>query len=505
MSTSSFMARAYNAWRAILNPISNLVEHELAQDRAQRDPDERIPTKRQYEMSRYAAVGLENRVRKSSARRAAMSKRLLAAKASADAADKAITDFAQSPAVVEARERAATFRADHPLHEERLTFRGARVPTWARIALEAAIIVADWGVWFTLLTVGSGLSFTKMASPTDPTKVYNPEWFIAHPIEWGTAFVVPTIAAIITLVVGKIAARLWAQSAALRMHPERAKDLAVRISRWKLGGWGAAIIVLGAALYLVAAHTFMEFADELGWLIGAPWALIPLGVFLVERYGRDPIGEVDAIILGTAAQVESRKESLTAALMRAEDVWRGAWTAYDDLLRTIIDGASGDLNLYDQLMAHADAVSGHGQHLAPISTGAEPIVGRTIAAREETSDSPARAIPVVLEVQRGLITKVAPWVTKQIELDIQVLTDCRPPIDSGATRSARITRRFETAYEAARKSVAERAAARAEVGREEATTAQESASDADATPEAPNAGISDESLDRLLAEEAAAQ
>ena len=449
MRTHTLVARITNAWRAIVNPTSTTIEHELSQDRAPFDPDEVNPTKGQIEASRSAAIGLEWRVRKASRRRENMSAQLQAAKAGADAADKALVDLASSPVVAEVRTRAATLRTNHPLREERTSFRAVHLPKWMRVAIECIIIIADWGVWFTLLTIGTGLSFTKMAGPTDPTKIYNPDWFIAHPTEWITAFVVPTFAALFTLAVGKLAARRWAQYAAQSDHSERAGEIGAPISRKERRRWAAALVLLGIGLYLVAAMTFGEFADSLAWLIAAPWAVIPLSVFLVERYGQDPIADVDALILLPAARIEQQKEECTAALMRAEDAWRAVWTKYDGLLREIIDGASGDLNLFEQLMMRAHARTGLGRPLAPIGVGAAPVTGRGIASPAVSAETPSRPTPVVLEAQRGLVTRVAPWITKQIELDLQLLNDCRPPIDSAAERTARITQRFEHAYAAA--------------------------------------------------------
>ena len=458
MSVIKLVARVHNAVRAILNPTATVVEHELSEDRATRDPSERIPTKRQYETSRTGAVGMEVRVRKTKGKRAGFSRQLQASKAAADAAEKQLVDFASSPNVVEVRERAAQLRNKHPLHEERVAFRGVRVQRPIRLVIEAVVIIADWGVWFTLLMIGMSLSFTKMASPTDPTKVYNPEWFTAHPAEWVTAFVVPTFAALVTVIVGKLAARRWAQRAALLDHPERTKELAAHIPPRELVIWIAALAALSVGLYFVAVATFTQSADELGWVIGTPWAVIPLTVFLVERYGHDPIAEVDAIILTPAASVETQKDQLTARLMQAEDTWRQVWTTYDDLIREIIDGASGDLGLWEQLYMRADANSGNGNPLAPIGAGAQPAVGRVISAAAGTGEIPARAVPVVLEAQRGLITEVAPWITKQIEQDIQMLAECRPPIDGGDERSARVVNLFEEAYVAAVTKTAARAA-----------------------------------------------
>lgn len=449
MRTHTLVARTANAWRAITNPSITTVEYELAQDRAARDPEEHLATKGQYAPSTDATNGLGWRARRSNRRRARASALLQAAKAKADAADKGIVDFASSPVVQEARERAETLREEHPLHEERLSFRGIHLPKWMRIATEAIIIVADWGVWFSLLVTGMGLSFTKMASPTDPTKVYNPEWFIAHPAEWVTAFVVPTFAAMFTLAVGKLAARRWAQHAAQKQHPERADDLATPVPVWERVAWAAALAALGAALWFVAAQAFSAFADELGGLIAAPWAVIPLGVFLVERYGQDPIARVDDLILRSAAGVESEKERLTSALMRAEDEWRATWTTYDDMIRELVDGASDDIRLFEQIMMRADARSGIGMALAPIADGPLPLVTQRVTAPTVATGQPPRPTPVVLEAQRGLRTEIAPWVTKQLELDLQVLTDCRPPIDGEAERTERITKRFEEAYAAA--------------------------------------------------------
>lgn len=458
MSVIKFVARVHNAVRAILNPTATVVECELTEDQATRDPVERIPTKRQYEKSRNAAVGLEIRVRRTGGKRARFSRQLRSSTAAADVAVKRLVDFAASPKVVEVRERAAKLRDNHPLHEERVAFRGVRVQKPVRLAIEAVVIIADWGVWFTLLMIGMSLTFTRMASTTDPTKVYNPEWFIAHPAEWVTAFVVPTFAALVTLVVGKLSARRWAQRAAQLDHPERATELAAEILPRELRIWVVALAALSVGLYFVAVATFSQSADELGWVIAAPWAVIPLAVFLVERYGHDPIAEVDAIILIPAANVEAQKEQLTTALMQAEDAWRQVWTSYDVLIREIIDGASGDLNLWEQIYMRADANSGNGNPFAPISAGVQPVVGRTITAPVSEGETPARAVPVVLEAQRGLVTEVAPWITKQIEQDIQILAECRPPIDGGDERSARVTDLFETVYAAAVAKTAARAA-----------------------------------------------
>ena len=449
MRTHTLVARIANAWRAITNPSVTTMEHELAQDRAARDSEEHLPTKRQYASSTDATNGLGWGARRSDRRRARASAQLQAAKAKADAADKSIVDYASSPVVQEVRERAETLRQEHPLHEERLSFRGIHLPKWMRIATEAIIIVADWGVWFSLLVTGMGLSFTKMASSTDPTKVYNPEWFIAHPAEWVTAFVVPTFAAMFTLAVGKLAARRWAQYAAQKQHPERADDLATPVPVWERWGWMAALVVLGAGLWFIAAQAFSAFADELGGLIATPWAVIPLGVFLVERYGQDPIAKVDDLILRSAADVESQKERLTSALMQAEDEWRATWTTYDDMIRELIDRASDDIRLFEQILMRADARSGAGLALAPIADGPLPLVTQSVTEPTVATGQPPRPTPVVLEAQRGLRTEIAPWVTKQIELDLQVLTDCRPPIDGEAERTERITTRFEEAYAAA--------------------------------------------------------
>lgn len=449
MTINKFVARVHNAVRAILNPTATVVEYELSDDSATRDPDERIPTKRQYETSRAGAAGLEIRAKNTKSKRTAFTRQLQAAKAAADGAHKRLVDFANSPSVVETRERAAELRDKHPLHEERVTFRGVHLTKPVRLIIEAVVVVADWGVWFTLLMIGMSLSFTKMASPTDPTKVYNPEWFIAHPAEWVTAFVVPTFAALVTLIVGKLAARRWAQRAALLDHPERALELAADIPKRELAIWMGALGALSVGLYLVAVATFAQSADELGWLIGAPWAVIPLTVFLVERYGHDPIAEVDALILAPAANVEVQKERLTTGLMQAEDNWRQVWTSFDGLIREVIDGASADLNLWEQIYMRADANSGNGNSLAPIGSGAQPVAGRVITYPVADAEKPSRAVPVVLEAQRGLITEVAPWITKQIEQDIQMLADCCPPIDGEGDRSTRVTGLFETAYAAA--------------------------------------------------------
>lgn len=506
MSTSSFMARMHNAWRAIFNPTANAVEHELTADGAERHTDERIPTKRQFEKSRSGSVGLEIRVRQTDRQREALRNAVLKAKAAADAAFQRLMDFASSPVVVEVRERAAKFREEHPLHEERRTFRSVRLPRWARNVIETVIVVADYGMLFGFLLVGLGLSFTKMASATDPSPVFNPEFFIAHPAEWVTAFALPVIPALLVLAMAKFGGRNWAIFAAAKKHPERAADLAVEMNPWERFKLAAPIVGLTFAAvgyYLLAGNYLSQFADELGWVLGVLWLIFPLAAFLVEMYKHDPLAEVDALILQSAAQLEAQKEQLTAALMSAEDAWRISWTSYDDLIREIIDGASGDLQLFDQLYMRADTNSGHGKVLAPISDGAQPLVGRAITPPKVSTESPARAIPVVLEAQRGLITEVAPWITKQIEQDIQTLSDCRPLIDVGEARTARITARFETAYEAAVKKREERKSgiwpAAAAAAPAETTTAEpEAIDDVDE--------ISDDTLDRLLAdEEAAAQ
>ena len=87
--------------------------------------------------------------------------------------------------------------------------------------------------------------------------------------------------------------------------------------------------------------------------------------------------------------------------------------------------------------------------LAPIADGPLPLVTQRVTAPTVTTGQPPRPTPVVLEAQRGLRTEIAPWLTKQLELDLQVLTDCRPPIDGEAERTERITKRFEEAYAAA--------------------------------------------------------
>ena len=449
MTTSSFMARLHNAWRAILNPMANAVEHELTEDRAERHADERIPTKRQYEESRHGSAGLEVRVKQTNSKREAMSKDLQAKKAGTDAADKALIDFATLPHVAEVRERAAKLREEHPLHAERRTFRAVTLPRWARSVIETVIVIADYGMLFGFLLVGLGLSFTMMASATDPTPVFNPGFFMAHPAEWVTAFALPVIPALLVLTMAKFGGRNWAVFAAVKKHPERAADLAVEMNAWERLKLTAPILglTLGAVgYYLLAANYLSQFADELGWVLGLLWLIFPLAAFLVELYKHDPVAEVDTLILQSAAQVEAQKERLTAALMVAEDAQRAAWTSYDDLIRETIDGASGDLQLFDQLYMRADANSGRGNPLAPISDGAQPLVGRRITPPTVSTDSPARALPVVLEAQRGLTTEVAPWITKQIELDIQTLLDCRPLIDVGDARTARIITRFEAAY-----------------------------------------------------------
>ena len=500
MSTSSFMARLHNAWRAIFNPTANAVEHELTADHAERHPDERIPTKRQYEKSRNGSVGLEIRAKQTDSKRAAMSKDVQSKKAGADAADKRLIDFAKSPYVVEVRERAAKFREEHPLHEERRTFRSVKLPRWARNVIETVIVIADYGMLFGFLLVGLGLSFTKMSSATDPTPVFNPEFFIAHPAEWITAFALPVIPALLVLAMAKFGGRNWAIYAAAKKHPERAEDLAVEMNGWERFKLAAPIVGLTFAAvgyYLLASNYLSQFADELGWVLGVLWLIFPLAAFLVELYKHDPLAEVDAVILQSAAQVEAQKEQLTASLMSAEDAWRASWTSYDDLIREIIDGASGDLQLFDQLYMRADANSGRGKLLAPISDGAQPLVGRAITLPKGSTESPARAIPVVLEAQRGLVTEVAPWITKQIEQDIQTLNDCRPPIDSGDARTARITERFEEAYAAA---VKKRDAHKSGIATHEAAPSPAESVSAESGDLAVDE-ISDDTLDRLLADE----
>ena len=453
MSANSLVARVTNLWRAMFNPTATAVEYELSRDRSPRHPDGDLPTPLEYGDSRRGAVGLEVRVRKTDRKRADFSRKLQEAKGRADVALKQIIDLARAPFTAEALERAARLREHHRAHAQRLSFRGVRLPKWVRIIVEATVLIADYGVWFTLLMVGMGLSFTKMRSASDPTKVYNPDWFLAHPMEWITAFVVPLLAALLTLAIGKLAGRRWAQYTAMSTHPERADEVRVRISRFELWGvWASALVLLGVALYFVAAMTFTQFADELGWLIGAPWALIPLGIFLVERYGQDPIAELDELVLHTAAEVESRREELEKSLFAAEDAWRAVWTSYDDLLREVIDGANSDLNFFDQTHMWAIAKSENSWPFAPISDSAQPLSGRAIDAATTSAEDRLRAEPVVLEQQRGLRTRVAPWITKQIELDIQLLADCRPAIDSGEARAARVSGYFDTAYAAQKSS-----------------------------------------------------
>jgi hypothetical protein len=438
------VARVRNALDAIFRPSISVVESALVADRAQRDPQGVLPTNAEYSESIKAAAGLSARVRRLRRRLAGLQRQVLATKAGADVADKNIVDFAESPEVIAVRTRAAALRSSHPQHGERLAFRKVTLQPWMRVAIAVIVIVADWGVWFKLMTIAFALSFTKPASASDPTPVYNPEWFLGHPAEWVAAFVVPTLMAFFTLKVARIAGRDGAQRAALASHPERAEEIGMDIPprRRQLAVLGLVLLTIG--LYIAAGVTFMQSADELGWLAAVPWIVIPVAAYLVERFGHDAMQEIDDLILKSAAEVESRRQKLDAALMRAEDDWRLAWNGLDAELRQILDAASGDLALFEQILTRAHSRTDSGPVFAPMLEPAAAVVATT-----QDGENPARPAPVVLEAQRGLVTRFAPWLTKEIEQHVQVLADCRPPIDGGAERSARIASRFTVVNEAA--------------------------------------------------------
>lgn len=451
MGTTSFTARVRNALDNLFRPSVAVVESALIQDNAERHPQEQQPTKRQWSESVKAALGLLVRVLRTARKRRHLRAELRSAASTHDLALKTYLDQAASLGYIEARQRDEKLRAVHPLHEERLTFRQVRIPKWMSRVVEPIVIISDWGVWFGLFLVGEGLSFTKPTSATDPTPSYDPQWFLANPAGWAMAFAVPPLMAFGGLGIVRVASRVWAQHAALKKHPERAADfepgdhLRIRLL------WLAGVLVASVTFYLVAARAFAENLGShasLAGLIAIPWAAAPWIAFLVRRFGQDPIAEVDDLILGTAEKAADTRRQNAERVVGAVDKWRASFDNLDDLTRANIDGASADLYLFDQIHMRADSKSGLGMALAPTTT-TEPVTAQGDPLATNSATEPRRASPVSLKPQRGLTTKVAGWITTQIEQDIDTLNDYRPPVDHSEARIDRLNAQFENAYQAA--------------------------------------------------------
>ncbi|MBX3089870.1 MAG: hypothetical protein KF772_04725 [Cryobacterium sp.] len=444
MSLLSSVAKLRSGLDAILRPSVSVAEYEIVQDKAQRDPQEIDPTKGEFAQGAKAVASMDVRVRRSRISRERMRNRLLADRARADAAEKKAVDFVSSPQTLEALERADKLRDETPKHLEHGNFRIVKAPAWMRILMESILIIADWGIWFYLLTSGLALTFTMPTSLTDPTPIYDPQWFVSNPVEWITAFVVPTFIALVTVLIGRLTGRQVAQRSAMRTHPERTDvtTIDVRTDEGKAARNAqhpvpyvliSLLVLLSGGLYFVAAAAFnVEAIDGRGWLIAAPWALIPLTVFLLERFRDDAVYEIDKLTFALERATRAKIQSLSLALMRAEDKWLRAWKKYDMLIRQILDNASADLGLYEQILMRAHSRAGHGMSLAPLATP-EPANVVTVSQAD-----PPRPTPVEITTQRGLQTKLGPWRLKQLQLDIQTLAENLPPIDIATARNARI-------------------------------------------------------------------
>lgn len=494
VSTTSFIARMHSAWEALAHPAATSVEHALIRDRAQRDPEERDPTKLEYGNGERAVAGLSVRVRRSRPTLDRLQGRLLAAKADVDTAVKHIQDYAGSPRVAETLARAERLRREHPLHEERRLYRSVHMSPLLRIVIETVILIADFGIWFGFLVLSQGLSFTRMASANDPTRVFNPGFFLAHPFEWLVAFAVPLAPAITVLAVAKVAGRYWARAAAVADDPERVGDLEARKperSTWMLTGMFALLGLASAGYYILASTYFRQFSDDLGWYCAVPWAIFPFVAALVERYKHDPIGQIDASILQQAADVQARKELLSDELLAKENAWLLAWKALDREIRRILDGAADDLALYEQILMRAHSAAGHGGPLAPISELAGGPYREVAPQPVVTAEGVQRTVSVQIEEQRGLVTKLGPWRVKQLEGYLTTLVENRALLDEGVERAQRVIGLFEDAHAEAllkREEAAPAAASAPESSSVELPVA-DAVTGADATPE-PTAPVS---------------
>lgn len=486
---SRLAGRAQRAVHRVLHPVNAAILRALVNDPADRDPQGVKPTSRQYAESvaaTNALVALANRSRRE---RGKLREALLRAKNAADAADMAYVELAEDRAFIDARQAAERFRAHFPEHALRMTFRNERQKAAFKAVVSVACVLVDFGLWFRLCQIGLGISWTKPASTTDPTPVFDPGFFLRHPMEWVTAAVVPLIASATVLIATRAAARVWAQRSALAAHPELAVLLSTEISVKRVTMRLVAVGVLSIINFVIAAQLFSENADSLGVLVALVWLILPWTVTLAERYASDAAAEARDKTLGAAADGESKRKALADDLMTAEDTWRGSWEDLDQFIRELLDEAGSIILVFESLVAEADSRANKDPKFAQM---AQAPADADVTTRRHA----------VLTQTRGLSLRLPPWIVQQIEQDLQLLAVTKP-LDLPEERTARLHNRFEEVYAKATADVAEHAATQASLTDAIADAPVEESPTADSPIGSPRVAVaktpSEDDLDDLMA------
>lgn len=295
-------------------------------------------------------------------------------------------------------------------------FLDVRSPGWVSVVIAIIILVVDYGFINGLARDLFSISFT--------------EFSFAELGEFVAIWFLPLFFPVLTIALAERGGRLSAQARAARVHEDRLADMmpsgfpADGITRREPLLLWAMTAAIGVYFFAMATIRFGAAAEDAGlnfpaWLIAVLYGLLPTAAMLAVSLSSDPVLAHAAALERAVRRADRGAARLQKRLLAAHRRHHEAWFRLARLLDRIVADASQSIRLVEQLYAGAYARSGAIGPLAP--TAAPPD-----ALDEQGGLTTSAFGDPRLEPHRALSMPIPPWITIELERDLELLRAYRP-------------------------------------------------------------------------------